>query len=91
VRLGITVAGLEVEAYLRAYCPRNKLRTEAFDCDRREGKQLLSTRSQTPYSSLSCKELTSIALSLGEHAGLNPGQRFRLVGVGLINFRDPED
>jgi DNA polymerase-4 len=35
--------------------------------------------------------LTSIALSLREHVGLNPGQPFRLVGVGLINFCDPED
>jgi len=50
------------------------------------------TRSHTPASPpSSCEELTSIALSLRERVGLNPAQRFRLVGVGLSNFRDPED
>ena len=50
------------------------------------------TRSHTPASPpASCEELTNIALSLRERVGLNPGQRFRLVGVGLSNFRDPED
>ena len=50
------------------------------------------TRSHTPASPpSSCEELTSIALSLRERVSLNPAQRFRLVGVGLSNFRDPED
>ena len=50
------------------------------------------TRSHTPSTPpSSCEELTSIALSLRERVGLNPGQRFRLVGVGLSNFREPED
>ena len=50
------------------------------------------TRSRTPVSPpSSCEELTNIALSLRDRVGLNPGQRFRLVGVGLSNFRDPED
>lgn len=50
------------------------------------------TRSHTPPSPpSSCEELTNIALSLRERVGMNPGQRFRLVGVGLSNFRDPED
>jgi DNA polymerase IV len=50
------------------------------------------TRSYTPASPpSSCEELTNIALSLRERVGLNPGQRFRLVGVGLSNFRDPEE
>ena len=50
------------------------------------------TRSQTPPSPpSSCEELTRIALSLRERVGLNPRQRFRLVGVGLSNFRDRED
>jgi hypothetical protein len=31
---------------------------------------------------------TAIALSLREHIELNATQRFRLVGVGLSNFRD---
>lgn len=50
------------------------------------------TRSHTPSSPpSSCEDLTSIALSLRERVGLNPQQRFRLVGVGLSNFRDPEE
>ena len=50
------------------------------------------TRSHTPASPpSSCEELTSIALSLRDRVGLNPVQRFRLVGVGLSNFSDPED
>ena len=54
------------------------------------------TRSQTPPSPpASCEELTAIALSLlarvGLDSNLDPKQKFRLVGVGLGNFRDPED
>ena len=50
------------------------------------------TRSHTPPSPpSSCEELTIIALALRERVGLNPQQRFRLVGVGLSNFRGPED
>jgi len=50
------------------------------------------TRSYTPGSPpSSCEELTAIALSLRDRVALNPKQRFRLVGVGLSNFRDPED
>jgi DNA polymerase-4 len=50
------------------------------------------TRSHTPPSPpSSCEELTTIALSLRDRVGLTPKQRFRLVGVGLSNFRDPED
>jgi len=50
------------------------------------------TRSHTPNSPpASCEELTNIALSLRERVGLGPQQRFRLVGVGLSNFSDPED
>jgi len=49
------------------------------------------TRSHTPASPpSSCDELTGIALSLRERVALDPHQRFRLVGVGLSNFRDPE-
>jgi DNA polymerase-4 len=47
------------------------------------------TRSRTPNSSpSSCEELTSIALSLRDR--VDPEQRFRLVGVGLTNFSEPE-
>ena len=50
------------------------------------------TRSHTPSSpSSSCEELTAIALSLRERVALGPQQRFRLVGVGVSNFLDPED
>jgi DNA polymerase-4 len=49
------------------------------------------TRSRTCSPPASCEELTSIALSLRERVGLSPQQRFRLVGVGLSNFYDPED
>ncbi len=49
------------------------------------------TRSHTPSSPpCSCEELTDIALKLRERVNLRPQQRFRLVGVGLSNFREPE-
>lgn len=48
-------------------------------------------RSHTPDAPpSSCEELTSIALSLRERITLSPKQRFRLVGVGLSNFHDPD-
>jgi DNA polymerase-4 len=60
-----------------------KLKTSEFN---------ILTRSFTPSAPLSsCEELTSIALSLRERVNLGPEQRFRLVGVGLSNFRAPED
>ena len=50
------------------------------------------TRSHTPGSPPSCcEELTDIALKLRERVDLGPQQRYRLVGVGLSNFWDPED
>jgi DNA polymerase-4 len=50
------------------------------------------TRSHTPDSPPgSCEALTSIALALEERVNLGPQQRFRLVGVGLSNFAEPED
>jgi DNA polymerase-4 len=49
------------------------------------------TRSHTPNSfPSSCAELTDVALKLRERVHLGPGQRYRLVGVGLSNFRDAE-
>lgn len=49
------------------------------------------TRSHTPQSPpCSCEELTSIALELRSRVDATPEQRFRLVGVGLSNFREPE-
>jgi DNA polymerase IV len=59
-----------------------KLKTSDFN---------ILTRSHTPsIPPGSCEELTGIALFLRERIGLDPTQRFRLVGVGLSNFRDPE-
>src|SRR5215469_1182496 len=50
------------------------------------------TRSYTPNSPpLSCEELTEIALKLRERVDLDPKRRYRLVGVGLSNFRDAEE
>ena len=37
------------------------------------------------------EEVTTIALGLRQRVKLGPQQRFRLVGVGLSNFREPED
>jgi DNA polymerase-4 len=49
------------------------------------------TRSLTPPAPpSSCDELTETALALLLKVNLDPAQRYRLVGVGLSNFRDPE-
>jgi DNA polymerase IV len=59
-----------------------KLKTSEFN---------ILTRSHTPgVPPESCEELTAIALSLRERINLGSTQRFRLVGVGLSNFRDLE-
>jgi DNA polymerase IV len=50
------------------------------------------TRSHTPhFPPSSCEELTAIALALRERVNMDPQQRFRLVGVGLSNFREREE
>jgi DNA polymerase-4 len=50
------------------------------------------TRSLTPAEPVSsCEELIDIALSLRHRVSLASAQRFRLIGVGLHNFQDPED
>src|SRR5262249_43053139 len=59
-----------------------KLKTEEFK---------ILTRSLTgsaPPSS--CDELIEIALKLRERVTLGPQQRYRLVGIGLSNFREAE-
>jgi DNA polymerase-4 len=49
------------------------------------------TRSHTPVSPpSSCEEFTDIALSLRARVDLGPQQRYRLVGVGLSNFREAQ-
>src|SRR5437660_1326218 len=59
-----------------------KLKTSDFN---------ILTRSHTPSSPpSSCEELTTIALALLERVELSTEQRFRLVGIGLSNFREPE-
>jgi DNA polymerase IV len=59
-----------------------KLKTSEFN---------ILTRSHTPLvPPASCEELTTIALSLRERIDLAATQRFRLVGVGLSNFREQE-
>jgi DNA polymerase IV len=56
------------------------------------GEFKIITRSHTPDSPpSSCEELTDIALKLRERVDLGPQQRYRLVGVGLSNFHEPED
>ena len=60
-----------------------KLKTKEFN---------ILTRSLTPeFPPASCEELTNIALRLRDRVNLGSQQHFRLVGVGLSNFRDPED
>jgi DNA polymerase-4 len=60
-----------------------KLKTKEFN---------ILTRSHTPLAPpASCAELTSIALALRERVNMSPQQRFRLVGVGLSNFRESEE
>jgi DNA polymerase-4 len=57
-----------------------KLKTKEFNTH---------TRSCTPpVPPTSCEELTAIVLSLRERASFRPERLFRLVGVGLSNFRD---
>ena len=59
-----------------------KLKTKEFK---------ILTRSHTgsaPPSS--CDELTEVALKLRERVTLGPHQRYRLVGIGLSNFREAE-
>jgi DNA polymerase-4 len=59
-----------------------KLKTAEFN---------ILTRSHTPaVPPSSCEELIRIALSLREKVHEDQSRRFRLVGVGLSNFRDPQ-
>src|SRR5215467_10268272 len=49
------------------------------------------TRSHTPAAApSSCEELTKIALELRNRINLDREQRYRLVGVALSNFHEPE-
>ena len=59
-----------------------KLKTKEFKVLTRS-----HTRSAPPSS---CDELTEVALKLRERVTLGPQQRYRLVGIGLSNFREAE-
>jgi DNA polymerase-4 len=59
-----------------------KLKTKEFN---------IHTRSHTPSTPpASLEELTQIALDLRDRVDLGPNRLFRLVGVGLSNFRNAE-
>lgn len=60
-----------------------KLKTKEF---------AIRTRSLTPNEPpASCEEFTAIALLLRDRVDLGPEQLYRLVGVGLSNFREPQE
>jgi len=59
-----------------------KLKTSEF--------KILTRGHTSPHPPSTCDELTNIALSLRERISLGPRQRFRLVGVGLSNFHEPD-
>ena len=59
-----------------------KLKTKEFN---------IHTRSHTPATPpASLEELTRVALELRDRVDLGPNRLFRLVGVGLSNFREAE-
>jgi DNA polymerase-4 len=65
-------------------------RTIILKLKTREFKTL--TRSHTPASPPSSREeLMDIALQLRERVDLGPQQRYRLVGIGLSNFREADE
>src|SRR5262249_30750993 len=60
-----------------------KLKTSEFN---------ILTRSHSPYyPPSSCEELTDTALWLRQRVHMDAQQRFRLVGVGLTNFREVDE
>jgi DNA polymerase-4 len=60
-----------------------KLKTREFN---------IHTRSHTPpVPPASCEELTDIALALLERVDLGADRLFRLIGVGLSNFRESDE
>jgi DNA polymerase-4 len=65
-------------------------RTVVLKLKTKEFKNL--TRSHTPDAPpASCQALIGIALSLRSRVERKPQQRFRLIGVGLSNFREPNE
>jgi DNA polymerase-4 len=77
---------LAEKAWNAAHKELRTARTVVLKLKTREFKIL--TRSLTPLSPpASCEEFTRIALSLRDKVNLDPRQLYRLVGVGLSNFR----
>jgi DNA polymerase IV len=87
---GPMIRRLSEKTWTASRCEPRTARTVVLKLKTSEFKIL--TRSHTPVSPpSSCEELTNIALSLLDRVALHSQQRFRLVGVGLSNFREPED
>ena len=69
---------------------RRQARTVVLKLKTKEFNSL--TRSLTPQEPVTtCDKLTSIALGLRERVDLGEGQLYRLVGVGLSNFKLDDD
>ncbi|AIE86504.1 DNA polymerase IV [Fimbriimonas ginsengisoli] len=82
IRLAERVWHMAVEEGRPARTVVLKLKTSDFK---------ILTRSQTPGSSISSgEELIDIALALLERVELDPTTTYRLAGVGLSNFLDPQ-
>ncbi len=83
--------GRLAEKVWNAYCKEGRqARTVVLKLKTSEFQVL--TRSLTPASPPSSREeLAAIACRLRERVSLGPAQRFRLVGVGLTNFREADD
>jgi len=87
---GPMIRGLAEKLWSASQKESRTARTVVLKLKTREFKIL--TRSHTPNSPpRSCEELTEIALKLRERVNLNAQQRYRLVGIGLSNFRDRDD
>jgi len=92
VRLGETepmIRRLAEKLWLASHQESRVARTVVLKVKTSEFKIL--TRSYTPdLPPSSCEELIQIVLKLRERVDLDMQQRYRLVGVGLSNFREPE-
>lgn len=81
---------LAAKTWTAARAEPRRARTVVLKLKTREFKLL--TRSHTPaLPPASVDDLTQIALALRARVHLPAAQRFRLVGVGLSNFRDPDE
>ncbi len=69
---------------------RRRARTVVLKLKTSDFKVLTRSQSPRPFPA-SSGELAELALALRARVGLDPRRLYRLVGVGLSNFRDPED